>query len=64
MKTLTTILVAAVILTSCTKKTTYTYKSAFIAVGESSEPNCKFYTKKEIQEKDAKLFKTNENDLF
>lgn len=64
MKTLTTILTAAVLLSSCTKKTTYTYKSAFVGVGESSETNCKFYTQKEIQEKEAKLFKTNTIKLY
>lgn len=65
MKTLTTILAAVLLLSSCTKTNrTCAFKSDCSIAIESEFVSKKFMTKKELKEKDDQLFKTSEINLF
>ncbi|MBP7809974.1 MAG: hypothetical protein KA163_11820 [Bacteroidia bacterium] len=65
MKTLTTILAAAILLSSCTKtNTTCVFKSDCSISIESEFATKKFMTKEELKEKDAQLFKVTERNMF
>lgn len=65
MKTLTTILAATALLSSCTKPNpNCVFKTDCSIVIESEFATKKFITKKELKEKQERLSKTNSNDLF